>query len=128
VKILETADVRGIDPRLFVWLLVVDAVHRQAAGAELIVTSVRRPHGKRPSKHSPPPDELVTAADVRRWDLDKRGIAEVFARNLQSQYGPWLGVVLEPEWLKPKEVEERGGLAAIAPHLHVQLKGVGWPS
>jgi hypothetical protein len=127
VTILEGVDTSGVSPSLWLYLGTIAFKHRQHTGRELTITSLRRPPGPRPSKHSPPDGELVEAADIRRWLLDELGEAAIFARKLQALYGSELGVVLEPEWLTPDEVAERGGLAAIGPHIHVQLKSSAWP-
>ncbi|MEE9360856.1 MAG: hypothetical protein V3U85_10275 [Hyphomicrobium sp.] len=84
----------------------------------MVVTSLRRPY-KHGSRHSEPYDVLVTAADIRRWDLDQIGEAEDFSRWLQTALG--LGVLLEPEWMTPEQVAARGGVDAIPPHIHAQL-------
>jgi hypothetical protein len=63
---------------------------------------------------------MVTAADIRRWYLDHTGRTQSFCGWLQHELG--LGVLLEPEWMTPKQIEERGGISKIPPHIHVQLK------
>ena len=123
MNILAGVDPAGVDPVLWVYLGAIATMHRQITDAELIVTSLRRPPGDRPSRHSPPPGEPCTAADIRRWALDHENVAAGFARDLQRRFGAELGVVLEPEWLTADEVAARGGVAAIGPHLHVELKG-----
>ncbi len=125
---LPEVDTSGVDPRLIAWLPVLDLDHRSLTTEELTVTSLRRPPAPRPSRHSPPGANLVTAADLRRWALDGRSMSEEWCRTLQWYYGRWLGVVLEPEWLTEEELATRGGLAAVQPHIHVQLKGEAWPS
>jgi len=72
-------------------------------------------------------NSTVTAADFRRWALDAKTTAEPFCRMLQAFYGDELGVVLEPEWLTPEEISERGGILQIDPHVHVQLKTSDYP-
>ena len=69
----------------------------------------------------------VRVADVRRWALDDHHKAAAFARGLQQEYGAELGVVLEPEWLTPEQIMERGGVTMVAPHLHLELKVDAFP-
>lgn len=119
---------QGVHPVLWLALGALSILHRNATGRELIVTSLRRPPGDRPSRHSPPPPDLVTAADIRRHALDAAEGAEEFCIRLQRRYGAWLGVVLEPEWLTAAEIEARGGRGKVQPHVHVQLKEPAWPA
>jgi hypothetical protein len=128
VKVLPNVDTRGVDPRLHTWLLLLDMDHRTVTGEDLTITSLRRPAGARDSRHSPPADQLVDAADLRRRFLDDQGAAEEWCRTIQRHYGRWLGVVLEPEWLTEDEAEARGGRDHVQPHVHVQLKGGAWPN
>jgi len=67
------------------------------------------------------------AADLRRWYLDKIGKAQEFCKMLRKKHGKYIGVVLEPEELTPREIKQRGGLAKIAGHIHVQTKSIPWP-
>lgn len=127
MTILDDVDTSGVSPSLWLYLGTIAFKHRQHAGQELTITSLRRPPGPRPSKHSPPDGELVEAADIRRWALDELKESVNFCRRLQALYGEELGVVLEPEWLTDAEIAARGGVATIGPHIHVQLKSSGWP-
>lgn len=127
MTIIDDVDSTGVHPVLWVFLGVISQRHRVATGNTLIVTSLRRPPGPRPSRHSPPEGELCQAADLRRWALDAAHESVTFARALQRDYGAVLGVVLEPEWLTPDQIAERGGLDKIGPHLHVELKDTAWP-
>lgn len=111
-----------VHPQLWLWLHVLEDNHWQATGHELVIASPRCPSRSRPSRHSPPAPMMCRAVDIRRWHLDARGLAEPFARELQHYYGAHLGVILEPEWLTENELRRRGGRAAVAPRLHVQLK------
>lgn len=120
-------DASDVHPVLWVFLGAIALKYRVDTGHELVVTSLRRPPGSRASRHSPPPGEPCRAADLRRWQLDQTRSTEAFARKLQHEYGSYLGVVVEPEWLTPEEVSERGGASAIAPHIHVELKRDDWP-
>lgn len=122
VKLLPGVDDSDVDPVLWAYLGAIATRHRLDVGPMLIVTSLRRAPGPRKSLHSPPPGELCRAADLRRWSLDTAKKAEEFAIWLQKRYGDSLGVLLEPEWLTAEQLAERGGRAAVAPHLHVQLK------
>lgn len=117
-------DVNAHDVHPFLWLALgaIACEHRTIAGQGLIVTSLRRALSDKPSRHSPPPGELVTAADLRRWALDDLEQAEQFCRILQTRFGVVLGVVLEPEWLSEEELTARGGFENVQPHIHVQLK------
>jgi hypothetical protein len=116
-------DQDNVHPVLWTYLGAIATRHRIVTSLELIVTSLRRPPGPRASLHSPPAPHPCRAADLRRWALDNQRMAAAFAKDLQRMYGRELGVVLEPEWLTPLEVAARGGLSAIDPHLHVELKG-----
>ena len=122
MRLLPGVDATDVHPTLWAFLGAIATRYRLDVGGELVVTSLRRPPGGRFSLHSPEPGQLCQAADLRRWDLNKAGKAEVFAKWLQNRYGPGLGVVLEPEWLTAEQLLERGGKDAVAPHLHVQLK------
>jgi hypothetical protein len=127
VNVRTDVDASGVHPVLWTFLGAIAMRHRVDTGHELVVTSLRRPPGPRPSRHSPPPGELVTAADLRRWSLDSTNSTESFARLLQHLYGARLGVVVEPEWLTPAEIAARGGPDRIGGHIHVELKREGWP-
>jgi hypothetical protein len=124
----DGVDARDVHPVLWTFLGAIATHHRTTAGVELVVTSLWRPPGPRPSLHSPPPGKPVRAADLRRWYLDTRHAAGEFASQLRFRYGSELGVVLEPEELTPEEIAERGGLEQIDGHIHVQLKSVEWPA
>lgn len=127
MKLNPGVDARGVHPGIWSYLGIVALEHRRWTGEELIVTSLRRPPGERPSRHAPKDEEEVTAADFRRWHLDARAAAEPFCRMLQALYGRDLGIVLEPEWLTQEELSERGGVLQIDPHVHLQLKQVDYP-
>lgn len=125
---------RGVDwsdvhPSLWQMLALIDYHHEDYTGNELVVTSLRRPPGDRPSKHA---GTWCTAADLRRWYLTDETMpgacdfAQAFCRELQDRYGDVLGVVLEPEWLSKAEIKRRGG--KVTPHIHVQLKRPRWLS
>jgi hypothetical protein len=134
-------DMRGVHPVLWFRLAWLDKVHELYTGDELTVTSLRRPFVKgKVSRHAalPPPhnparafldprqwDEFMCiAADLRRWSLDGTGrlTAETFCKYIQNEHGDEIGVVLEPEWLTEKQLDMRGGIYNVSPHVHVQLK------
>lgn len=117
----------GVEPNIFLWLGAVSRAHRAWTDKELVVTSLRRTPGDRPSWHSPKEHELVRAVDIRRWYLDEDDFAEAFCLMLQARYGDGLKVVLEPEWLTSEQVERRGGVLNIDPHIHLELRSVEWP-
>lgn len=126
MRLADGVDVHDVHPVLWSYL---GAIAREArvwhlTEAGLVVTSLRRPAGPRPSVHSPEDGGPVRAADLRRHAFPGDH-AERFCNHLQSLFGPELGVVLEPEWLTPEQIAERGGLAHVEPHIHVQLKGLG---
>lgn len=127
MNIKSGADATDVHPVLWAILGAIALRHRVDTKHELVVTSLRRPPGPRPSRHSPPAGQLVTAADIRRWVLDRTRSAEAFAHLLQHEYGGHLGVVLEPEWLTAEELAARGGPQLVAGHIHVELKGDTWP-
>jgi hypothetical protein len=116
-----------VDPGIWIFLGIIAEHHRRWTGAELVVTSLRRPPGGRSSRHSTKEHEPVSAADFRRHALDERHAADPFCLWLQIFFGEELGVVLEPEWLTPEEISERGGVLNIDPHVHVQLKTSDYP-
>ena len=118
----------GVEPNVYIWLGAVSRSHRGWTDKELVVTSLRRSPGDHPSWHAPKENELVRAVDFRRWYLDEDKRAEAFCRMLQARYGKGLKVVLEPEWLTDEEVERRGGLLNIDPHVHLELRSVEWPT
>ena len=120
-------DARLVEPNIYLWLGAVSRCHRAWTDKELVVTSLRRSPGDRPSWHSPKENELVRAADFRRWYLDEDNLAEAFCRMLQARYGAGLKVVLDPEWLTPEQIERRGGVLNIDPHIHFELRSVEWP-
>ena len=124
----KQVDATGIHPVLWIFLGAIALRHKRATGKPMVVTSLRRKRGRRPSKHSPPKGELVRAGDLRRWYFRDAQSAEEFCKDLQRDYGSQLGVVLEPEWLTPKQIAQRGGIKKIAPHIHVQLKKTDWPA
>lgn len=126
MKIVASND-KGVEPMLWLWLGALSVEHRIWTGDGLVVTSLRRPFTGRVSKHSPPAGELVTAADLRRHALDDIGRTAEFCRMLQHRYGFYLGIVLEPEWLSPEQIADRGGAASVQPHVHIQLKVVEAP-
>jgi len=128
VRLKDGVDAQDVHPVLWTYLGAIANRHRLAAGVELVVTSLRRPPGRRSSLHSPPPPQLCRAADIRRWYLDTGEKVTAFVNELRRAYGRELGVVLEPEELTPEEIAERGGLDKIAGHIHVQLKTQEWPA
>ena len=127
MKLNPGVDARLVDPGIWFFLGLLASEHRRWTGQELVVTSLRRPPGSRASRHSPLENSFVTAADFRRWALDAKTAADPFCRMLQAFYGEDLGVVLEPEWLTPAELSERGGVLQVDPHVHVQLKTSNYP-
>lgn len=127
MKLNPGVDARLVDPGIWFFLGLIAGEHRRWTDVELVVTSLRRPPRGRPSRHAPLQNSTVTAADFRRWALDAKTTAEPFCRMLQAFYGDELGVVLEPEWLTPEEISERGGILQIDPHVHVQLKTSDYP-
>ncbi len=138
MRIKPEVDQRGVHPRLWYVLGWLDRLHALYTGDELVVTSLRRPfEDSRRSRHAPLPPIgrgflhprqwdrfMVTAADLRRWSLDGTGglTAVEFCKHIQGEHGDEIGVVLEPEWLSAEEIQKRGGIDAIAGHVHVQLK------
>ena len=116
-----------VHPDLWCILGEIERDHVACTGEGVEVTSLRRPKGRRHSKHAPGPGKLAKGADLRRKALDAIGKAEKFCKTLQRKYGKYIGVVLEPEWLTPAQIRQRGGLAKIGPHIHVQTKAVPWP-
>ncbi|HEY2938159.1 MAG TPA: hypothetical protein VGJ25_16265 [Gaiellaceae bacterium] len=128
MRLADEVDAREVHPVLWAFLGAIAYRHRLVAGVELVVTSLRRPPGPRPSLHAPPPGQLCRAADLRRWYLDTTTDAPDFVNQLRHAYGRELGVVLEPEELTPEEIAERGGVEKIAGHIHIQLKRQEWPA
>lgn len=128
MKILPDVDSSGVRPELWCWLLVLEKMHWRYTRQEIVLTSLRRPVGS--IVHAPFAGDLVVAADLRRHILDERGplVAHGFCRMLQQLYGDTLGVVLEPDWLTPAEIERRGGISGVEPHIHVQLKRLIFPA
>ena len=116
-----------MEPGIYLWLGALSRAHRAWTDKELVVTSLRRPPGDRPSWHSPKEFELVRAADIRRWYLDGDKLAESFCRMVQARYGDALKVMLEPDWLTRDDLERRGGLLNVDPHIHLELRSVEWP-
>jgi len=130
----------GVHPMMWAWLGVVAGYHFELTEKTLWVTSLRRPYvaGAPTSKHSPKPPTLSSAVDIRRHDLDRIDYAEDFARDIQREYGQHLGVLLEPEWLTLRQLEQRFGItirtpsqeraarSRVGPHIHLQLKGTLW--
>lgn len=127
MRLKTGVDARLVHPGIWIYLGVIALEHRLWTGAPLLVTSLRRPPGDRPSRHAPKENEEVTAADFRRWVLDESSAADSFCRMLQARFGRELGVVLEPEWLTIEELSERGGVLKVEPHVHVQLKTGEYP-
>jgi hypothetical protein len=128
VDLLPDVDAEGVHPGIWTYLGILALEHRVWTGRELVVTSLRRAPGDRPSRHAPEPGALCTAADFRRWYLDERDAAEAFCRMLQARFGFDLAVVLEPEWLTQEELSERGGILKVQPHVHVQLRSFEYPN
>lgn len=127
MKLKPGVDDRLVHPTIWSYLGIVALEHRIWTGEELWVTSLRRAPREFPSRHSPLENELVTAADFRRHTLDVTHAADAFCRMLQARFGLDLGVVLEPDWLTPKELSDRGGVLQVDPHVHVQLKTSEYP-
>lgn len=127
MRLKPGVDARLVHPGIWIYLGLIARMHREWTGQELVVTSLRRDPGARPSRHAPKNQEEVTAADFRRHTLDELNAAEAFARTLQILHGQELGVVLEPDWLSVEELSARGGVLNVDPHIHVQLKGADYP-
>lgn len=128
MQLKDGVDATDVHPVLWLFLGAIAEHYRAATGDEMIITSLRRVPGRAGSKHTPAPGELCQAADIRRWPFHDVPGAERFAKELQARYGRQLGVVLEPEWLTPREIAMRGGIQTIAGHLHVELKDTAWPA
>ena len=134
-------NIDDIHPMLWFWLGKMDELYLAERIGEMVVTSMRREYDPgigRFTWHSPgwtTPyrghasedliPEPVRAADIRTTALIREGIARDFARVIQSNYGNYLGVVLEPDWLTEEEIEARGGVDRVTPHIHLQLKEPG---
>jgi len=101
----------GVDPFLWAFLGQIAMLYRDTTGKELVVTSLRRDGaGGRASKHTPPKGRLCEAADIRTDVLRAIKADDAFARMLQQRFGKELGIVLEPDWLTPAQLAERGGI------------------
>lgn len=127
MNIKPGVDATDVHPILWAFLGAIAVHHFTDTSHELVITSLRRPPGPRVSRHSTGPGGLVTAADIRRWPLDRTHSAESFAHMLQHKYGKHLGVVVEPEWLSAEEIAARGGFDPANGHIHVELKSDDWP-
>ena len=127
MKLKDKVDGHRVHQDLWCILSQIEQEHQAWTGQELVLTSMRRKQRAKHSKHSPGPCMPAKAADIRRGDLDAIGRAEEFCKTLQKKFGRYIGVVLEPDWLTPKEIRQRGGLAKIGPHIHIQLKSKPWP-
>ena len=119
MRLKRGLDPEGVHPFLWGKLALADREHKILTGEEMIVMSLRR-HPEPGSKHSPEVDVKATAADIRRWRLDKLQATEEFCRWLQTELG--LGVLLEPDWMTKEQIAARGGIDNIDPHIHTQLK------
>lgn len=127
MRLKPGVDQTQVDPVLGLWIGVMAGHHKDWTGIELVVTSLRRPSSQRASRHVVKAGELVTAVDFRRWYLDEDEIAETFCLMLLARYKTWLTVILEPDWLSDAELEIRGGVLNVDPHVHVQLSSPEWP-
>jgi len=122
VQFKDGVDTTGVSRVLWYYLPQVDRFHYVFTGEDLVVTSMRRTWGS--IVHNPSPGDEVLAADLRRWYLDelRAGLADSFCTVLNIRFGHALRVVLEPEWLTPAQIAERGGVEAIDPHIHIQVE------
>lgn len=113
IKFKDGVDASGVHPHLWFHLGIIGHQHWVITGHIMVATSIRRPYYPgATSKHSPQ-NSMCTAADIRRWNLDKNmDMAEQFCKWIQHTMGDQIGVVLEPEW------GDYGG----APHIHIQSK------
>ena len=99
---------RGILPATAYWMGRIESKFRYWFGTEPTCTSAyrKRAKGARCSSHT-----QGEAFDLRRLDAED----EIeFCKQIQENFGEWIGVVLEPEWGK--------GSGYTAPHMHFQLK------
>lgn len=112
----------GVSPVLWFHLPMIDYLHYLHTGHELLVRSMREALGR--VVHSPRSGDDVLAADLDRYELDEVSaeMAGVFCHMLNVRFDRVLRVVLEPEWLTPAELEERGGKTLVVPHIHVQVE------
>ena len=115
---------------------MVDDLHYQLVSTEAVVTSGRR-SPKAGSLHSVPAGFSFRAVDFRRWLLDAKPWYALSAAGRRDETSTWeflrrarrswwakrYGVqfVLEPEELTSEQVESRGGLINIGPHIHMEL-------
>ncbi len=127
MKLKPGVDATDVEPGIWLWLGAVSRAHWAWAGHELVVTSLRRKPVERASWHAPKNNEGVRAVDFRRWHLDGDELTEPFCRMLQARYGEALKVMLEPEWLSARELELRGGILNVDPHIHLELRSLEWP-
>lgn len=122
MRFKDGVDRRDVSPVVWWYLPTAERLHLALVGEELVVTSMRRPWGS--PAHNPPAGELVRAADLRRWYLDRAGagVARAFVDTLNAYLAPHCRVLLEPEDLSEEAIAERGGLEKIAPHIHLQAE------
>jgi hypothetical protein len=127
MRFLPTVNRDNCSPALWSALAVAAILHRDLCGAELVVTSMWRPHDTERSHHSPAAGTLCGAADVRRWTLDAQERAPLFCHELARMFGGRLVVLAEPEDLAEPQRSRIMALPGWAPHVHIQLADAELP-
>jgi hypothetical protein len=108
IKYMKGVEHRDLSHDMLHWIpYIYSAWHDMFPESDMVITSgFREGH---PGAHG-----RGEAVDIRRHVEYLQYKYVDFCRKLQTYYGVWLGVVLEPEWGK--------GPGYTGEHIHIQLK------
>lgn len=115
-----------VHPQLLVYVgfiaraFFVDTRHR------MVITSMSRPGGGA-TRHDPQYKGWCLAFDMRthdprtgeRYGHETPNRLYTFVYSIKSVIN--IGALVEPDWMTPEQIAERGGLENIAPHVHWQI-------
>jgi hypothetical protein len=109
-----------VHPQLLVYAGFIARAFLVRAGHRMVITSMSRPEGE--SRHNPAYRGWCLAFDMRRRDVAAfAGLLDLESFVMGIRGSLDIGALIEPEWMTPKEIAARGGLDAIAPHVHWQI-------
>ena len=117
----EGVTLNRVHPQLMAVAGYIACRHMEVTGKRMVITSAAR-LGEKPSYHNPSwykADGWCRAFDMRRWYFDSFRVLEKFVMWCKDELD--VGALIEPEWMTPEQVEERGGLDSIDPHVHWQI-------
>lgn len=134
-RVKSGVDSQRVHPLIWVYAHQIGIWHQDVTGYRMVITSMSRHRGS--SYHNPSYAgsqhsmvaprhssvatriDLSTAFDMRRWYFNNFPMLERFCLEVKEELD--IGCLIEPEWMTPEQIEARGGIDKIVPHVHWQL-------